>query len=316
MARAARDSTLRRGTPCAGNDPDLNWRDLMPVRVLNNGNNKIQIAQDFLDTSDGTITITGDGSHVLIGDGANAFERMSLTCGPGSTVHIGHGVRLASVQIYVCPRTKLLIGHHSAFANEGQIFVHETQPITIGHNCLISEGVNFWVSDAHSIIDLETGRRINPSRPIHVGHRVWLGRNVSVFKGAHIGDGAIIGAQSIVTGVIPGNALAYGSPARVVREGVTWDIDLIPIDGTDPGGSPIRTQPVDGRRAVAEANYRTEAVQIVLAAVLASQSWRGLDRRKFRRLIAEAGGAIPNDGPAAVQHAVLLAEARKVLWLA
>ncbi len=82
----------------------------MPVRLLNNGNNKIQIAQDFLDTSDGTITINGDGSHVLIGDGANAFERMSLTCGPSSTVHIGHGVRLASVQIYVCPHSKLLIG--------------------------------------------------------------------------------------------------------------------------------------------------------------------------------------------------------------
>ena len=294
----------------------------MPVRLLNNGNNKIQIAQDFLDTSDGTITINGDGSHVLIGDGANAFERMSLTCGPSSTVHIGHGVRLASVQIYVCPHSKLLIGHHSAFANEGQIFVHETKPITIGHNCLISEGVNFWVSDAHSIIDLESGRRINPSRPIHVGHRVWLGRNVSVFKGAHIGDGSIIGAQSIVSGVIPANALAYGSPARVVRENVSWDINLMPEDASESGLPRERAAEVDRpsqadvtRLALAEAHYRTEAVQTVLAAVLASQSWRGLDRKKFRRLIAEAGGAIPNEGPAAVQHAVLLAEARKVLWL-
>jgi len=294
----------------------------VPVRLLNNGNNRIQIAQDFLDNSDGTITINGDGSHVLIGDGANAFERMSLTCGPSSTVHIGHGVRLASVQIYVCPHSKLLIGHHSAFANEGQIFVHETKPITIGHNCLISEGVNFWVSDAHSIIDLESGRRINPSRPIHVGHRVWLGRNVSVFKGAHIGDGAIIGAQSLVSGVIPGNTLAYGSPARVVRENVSWDINLMPDDGSDLGPLPEKMGPTDGlsraadaRLALAEAQYRTEAVQTVLAAVLASQSWRGLNRKKFRRLIAEASSAVPDAGPAAVQHAVLLAEARKVLWL-
>ncbi|MCJ2140517.1 acyltransferase [Methylobacterium sp. E-066] len=294
----------------------------MPVRLLNNGNNKIQIAQDFLDKSDGTITINGDGSHVLIGDGANAFERMSLTCGPSSTVHIGHGVRLASVQIYVCPHSKLLIGHHSAFANEGQVFVHETKPITIGHNCLISEGVNFWVSDAHSIIDLDSGRRINPSRPIHVGHRVWLGRNVSVFKGAHIGDGAIIGAQSIVSGVIPGNTLAYGSPARVVRENVSWDINLLPDDGSDPGLSREKPRPADGssraadgQLALAEANYRTEAVQTVLAAVLACQSWRGLNRKKFRRLIGEASSAIPDEGPASVQHAVLLAEARKVLWL-
>ncbi|MCJ2058338.1 hypothetical protein MKL09_17490 [Methylobacterium sp. J-048] len=178
------------------------------------------------------------------------------------------------------------------------------------------------MSDAPSIVDLESGRRINPSRPIHVGHRVWLGRNVSVFKGAHIGDGAIIGAQSIVSGVIPGNTLAYGSPARVVRENVTWDINLIPDDGSDPGLAREKAHPADGKvrpsgghLALAEANYRTEAVQTVLAAVLACQSWRGLDRKKFRRLIAEAGSAIPNAGPASVQHAVLLAEARKVLWL-
>ena len=299
----------------------------MSVHLINNGDNKLDIAQDFMDESDGTITINGDGSHVLIGEGANSFERMSLTCGPSSTVHIGHGVRLASVQMYVCPHAKLLIGPHSSFANEGQIFVHEAKPVTIGHACLIAEGVNFWVSDAHSIIDIETGRRCNHARPIHVGHRVWLGRNVSVFKGANIGDEAIIGAHSIVTGEIPANTLAIGSPARVVREGVTWDINLIPEDGLESVPRPRVTEssqlPNESRAcvgvedaALVEANYRTEAVQVVLTAVLASRSWRGFDRRKFMRLISEASGAIPNDGPASVQHAVLLAETRRVLWFA
>jgi hypothetical protein len=65
--------------------------------------------------------------------------------------------------------------------------------------------------------------------------------------------------------------------------------------------------------ALAEANARTEAVQIVLSAVVASQGWRGLDRRKFRKMITEASRLVPNTGPLAVQHEVLLAEARKVL---
>lgn len=65
--------------------------------------------------------------------------------------------------------------------------------------------------------------------------------------------------------------------------------------------------------AVAEANARTEAVRCVLTAVMASTGWRGLDRAKFRRLIAQAGQAVPNTGPAAVQHLVLLTEARRVL---
>ena len=148
-----------------------------------------------------------------------------------------------------------------------------------------------------------------------------------MFKGANIGDEAIIGANSIVTGEIPANTLAIGSPARVVRERVTWDINLIPEDGSEHIPQVRMTEPVQlppyseasGRvedAVLAEANYRTEAVQIVLTAVLASRNWRGFDRRKFMRLITEASSAIPNDGPAAVQHAVLLAETRKVLWLA
>jgi SAM-dependent methyltransferase len=64
---------------------------------------------------------------------------------------------------------------------------------------------------------------------------------------------------------------------------------------------------------IKEADFRVEAMQIVLSAVLASTGWGGLDRRKFRTLIAEASRSIPDDGPAAVQHVVLLEEARKVL---
>jgi hypothetical protein len=64
---------------------------------------------------------------------------------------------------------------------------------------------------------------------------------------------------------------------------------------------------------LAQANARTEAVQSVLSAVIASQGWRGLNRKKFRRLVAEAGSLVPNNGPLSVQHEVLLAEARKVL---
>ncbi|MCJ2073110.1 atp-dependent helicase [Methylobacterium sp. J-030] len=67
--------------------------------------------------------------------------------------------------------------------------------------------------------------------------------------------------------------------------------------------------------ALAEANARAEATQITLTALLASISWCGLRRRKFRALIAEAARTIPDEGPAAVQHHILLSEVRKVLTL-
>lgn len=46
---------------------------------------------------------------------------------------------------------------------------------------------------------------------------VWLGQNVIVMPGIHIGRGAIIGAGAVVTKNIPPNGIAVGVPAKVIR---------------------------------------------------------------------------------------------------
>ena len=65
--------------------------------------------------------------------------------------------------------------------------------------------------------------------------------------------------------------------------------------------------------AVARAEARTEAVRIVLGAVLASLRPWGLDRRRFQRLVVQAGREAPEAGPGAERHAILLTEARRIL---
>ncbi len=67
--------------------------------------------------------------------------------------------------------------------------------------------------------------------------------------------------------------------------------------------------------AVARADARADAVRTVLGAVLASLRAWGLDRRRFRGLIAQASREAPDEGSGAERHAVLLAEARRVLGL-
>lgn len=54
-------------------------------------------------------------------------------------------------------------------------------------------------------------------RHTRIGHDVWIGARVFVKKGVQIGNGAVIGAGSVVTRDIPAYAIAVGSPARVVR---------------------------------------------------------------------------------------------------
>lgn len=50
-----------------------------------------------------------------------------------------------------------------------------------------------------------------------IGNDVWMGYNVCVKEGVTIGDGAIIGAKSLVTRDIPPYAIAIGTPAKVIK---------------------------------------------------------------------------------------------------
>jgi acetyltransferase-like isoleucine patch superfamily enzyme len=56
-----------------------------------------------------------------------------------------------------------------------------------------------------------------------VGDNVWLGDGVAVLPGAEIGRGAIIGANSVVNGLIPALCIAAGAPARPIRQ---WDAQV------------------------------------------------------------------------------------------
>jgi acetyltransferase-like isoleucine patch superfamily enzyme len=53
--------------------------------------------------------------------------------------------------------------------------------------------------------------------PIEIGDDVWLAGHVTVRPGARIGAGTVVAAGSVVEGDLPGNAVASGAPARVLR---------------------------------------------------------------------------------------------------
>lgn len=55
------------------------------------------------------------------------------------------------------------------------------------------------------------------SKPVSIENNVWIGEFVCVLPGVTIGEGAIIGAMSVVNKDIPAYSIAVGSPARVVK---------------------------------------------------------------------------------------------------
>jgi acetyltransferase-like isoleucine patch superfamily enzyme len=53
---------------------------------------------------------------------------------------------------------------------------------------------------------------------VRIGNDVWIGTRAIILPGVHVGDGAIIGAGSVVTRDVPALAVVGGVPARVIKQ--------------------------------------------------------------------------------------------------
>jgi acetyltransferase-like isoleucine patch superfamily enzyme len=169
------------------------------VKISDEGqDNTITVPEDFR----GSLKVTVTGSRCRVDIAPTPLLEMRVTLAGDDTV--------------------LSIGKNTT-ATDVRINMHEAGRITIGRDCMFSG--NIWISnsDVHSIVDLRTGKRLNHAEDVVIGDHVWLGRNVVVTKGSHIGSGSIIGAGAVVSGRIAPNSLAVGVPARVIRRDVTWD---------------------------------------------------------------------------------------------
>ena len=70
-----------------------------------------------------------------------------------------------------------------------------------------------WVPEYNSIERLE--RTPDMFQPVTIGNDVWTGHNVNILAGVSVGDGAVIGAGSVVTRDVPPYAIVAGAPAEI-----------------------------------------------------------------------------------------------------
>lgn len=133
----------------------------------------------------GQITI---GERLLMYGGT---VRGELVTEPGGTIEIGDQV----------------------FINYG-VSISAHTLVKIGNRCQIGNYSLIMDNDYHQIGDKTM---LGHSRPIILEDDVWLGARVIILKGVTIGQGAVIGAGSVVTRDIPARSVAVGQPARVVK---------------------------------------------------------------------------------------------------
>jgi len=142
----------------------------------------------------------------------------------GKDFRAGPGLWLEAVTLYkgqvFCPT--VLIGEGVEVSHS--VHIASTHYVEIGDHCLL--GSRILITD-HGHGQYSASEPVSPHSPgdrpldssgrVVIGRNVWIGDGVVVLPGAEIGEGSVIGANSVVTGIIPPFTVAAGAPARTIR---------------------------------------------------------------------------------------------------
>ena len=143
-----------------------------------------------------------DTPIVKIGDGTKINEQVFVggLQDPDSRITIGRNCQIMQMT-FINPAKWITIGDDTGIGGDSLVFGHTT-----------------WLSKFEGY----------PAdfKPIEIGSSVSIAWRVFVGAGAKIGDGAVIGANSLVTRSIPEKCLATGSPAKVIAKAPYFPRDV------------------------------------------------------------------------------------------
>lgn len=129
----------------------------------------------------------------------------------GAWVHIGDNTALRAHE------GTLRVGAKTVFGRS--TIVNSYLDVEIGPATLIGDFVYIGDFD-HRIEDVNLPIKDQGivKSPVRIGAGCWLGVKATVLRGATVGDGAVVGANSVVTGHVPPYAVVVGAPARVIGD--------------------------------------------------------------------------------------------------
>lgn len=134
----------------------------------------------------------------------------------GSQVYFGKAARLSCWE-----HGTIMIGNDCHFGE--RVFITALEKIRIGNNLLT--GNNVLISDnSHGALNLchlqmpPINRPLVSKGEIEIGDNVWIGQNVCILSGVKIGDGAIVGANSVVTHDVLPYSVVAGAPAKIINK--------------------------------------------------------------------------------------------------
>lgn len=164
--------------------------------------------------------------------------RLSLNSQVGVDAVIGKYVAMND-SCYVARTT---VGSYCTFGARNAInpFNHPMHWLSI-HEFQYNPATFDWIDEYKNLQQLE--RTPEMFQRVTIGNDVWTGHNVNILPGVAVGDGAVIGAGSVVTKDVPPYAIVAGAPAQLRRHRFSekiierllrakwWDLELSELSG-------------------------------------------------------------------------------------
>ena len=172
------------------------------------------------------------GPETMKGKRFGKFGEGSIICFPQTTIFNERYIHIGA---------DTMIGSHVALSAgmiPGQVCL--TDPVVrIGDRCLIGRGSGIvghlsidigndvwtghhvYITDqnhGYENIEIPISQQTQTERPVSIGDGSWLGAGVVVLPGATIGKHVAVGANSVVTGMLPDFCVAVGAPARIIKQ--------------------------------------------------------------------------------------------------
>ena len=170
------------------------------------------------------IEVRGNGNQIRIHPSCKLVNVSFRLLGDNLRAELGERVKFSQwgELLLMGQDAEIRIEHHTT-VESARFIAHGGTSLEVGPDCMFAYDVEVRTSDEHSILDAESGVRLNPDQSVRIGEHVWFGARSVVVKGVSIGDNSVIATGSIVSRDIGSGVVAAGIPAKEIRHGVNWD---------------------------------------------------------------------------------------------
>ncbi|MEK4935473.1 acyltransferase [Bacillus sp. FSL M7-1345] len=170
----------------------------------------------------GRRVILKNKNAIELGNGITLDNYVSLDGLSKEGLKIGNNVKIGSYTIVACSGSLKHLGKGMVIGDNSGIgdfsFFGAAGGIRIGKNVIMGQNVRFH-SENHNFdrLDIPIKEQGVTNKGIIVGDDCWIGSGAVFLDGVRVGNGCVIGANTLVNKDIPPFSIAVGNPVKIVK---------------------------------------------------------------------------------------------------